>query len=126
MTDEEVVAAALSDPDAQPLTPKQLARIRRVSRVKVLRRRLGMTRAEFAEAFSCPSRHCEIGAAPQHARCASSRAVVGNRTRSGSDAAIACGQGGVESAVSLFRGAIVLVIPARTESGQQSRVPIVE
>ena len=43
MTDEEVVAAALSDPDAQPLTPEQLAKMRRVSRVKVLRQRLGMT-----------------------------------------------------------------------------------
>ena len=30
MTDEEVVAAALSDPDAQPLTPEQLAKMRRV------------------------------------------------------------------------------------------------
>jgi putative transcriptional regulator len=37
MTDEEVVAAALSDPDAQPLTPEQLAKMRRVPRVKVLR-----------------------------------------------------------------------------------------
>ena len=33
MTDAEVVAAALSDPDAQPLTPDQLAKMRRVSRV---------------------------------------------------------------------------------------------
>src|SRR5262245_3802362 len=54
MTDEEVMAAALSDPDAQPLTPEQLARMRRVSRVKVLRQRLGMTQAEFAEAFHLP------------------------------------------------------------------------
>lgn len=54
MTDEEVIAAALSDPDAQPLTPEQLAKMRRVSRVKVLRRRLGMTQAEFAEAFHLP------------------------------------------------------------------------
>lgn len=30
MTDEEVAAAARSDPDAQPLTPEQLARMRRV------------------------------------------------------------------------------------------------
>ena len=36
MTDEEVTAAALSDPDAQPLTSEQLAKMRRVSRVKVL------------------------------------------------------------------------------------------
>jgi putative transcriptional regulator len=54
MTDEEVLAAARSDPDAQPLTPEQLAKMRRVSRVKVLRRRLGMTQAEFAQAFHLP------------------------------------------------------------------------
>src|SRR5215510_3108241 len=54
MTDEEVMAAALSDPDAQPLTREQLAKMRRVSRVKVLRQRLGMTQAEFAEAFHLP------------------------------------------------------------------------
>jgi putative transcriptional regulator len=57
MTDEEVVAAALSDPDAQPLTPEQLAKMRRVSRVKVLRQRLRMTQAEFAEAFHLPARY---------------------------------------------------------------------
>jgi putative transcriptional regulator len=54
VTDEEVVAAALSDPDAQPLTPDQLSRMRRVSRVKVLRQRLGMTQMQFAEAFHLP------------------------------------------------------------------------
>jgi putative transcriptional regulator len=54
MTDEEIIAAAMSDPDAQPLTPEQLAKMRRVSRVKVLRQRLRMTQAEFAEAFHLP------------------------------------------------------------------------
>jgi putative transcriptional regulator len=54
MTDEEVVAAALSDPDAQPLTPEQAARLRPVSRIKALRQRLGMTQAEFAEAYRLP------------------------------------------------------------------------
>jgi putative transcriptional regulator len=54
MTDEEVVAAAASDPDAQPHTAKQLTKMRRVSRIKVLRQRLGMTQAEFAEAFQLP------------------------------------------------------------------------
>lgn len=54
MSDEEVMTAALSDPDAQPLTPEQLAGMRRVSRVKVLRQRLGMTQAEFADAFHLP------------------------------------------------------------------------
>ena len=54
MTDEEVVAAALSDPEAQPLTPEQLAGMHHVSRVKALRQRLGMTQAEFAETFHLP------------------------------------------------------------------------
>jgi len=54
MSDKEMMAAARSDPDAQPLTPEQLAKMRRVSRVKVLRQRLGMTQAEFAEAFHLP------------------------------------------------------------------------
>src|SRR5271156_6017269 len=54
MTDEEVTAAALSDRDAQPLAPEQLAGMRRVSRVKALRQRLGMTQTEFAEAFHLP------------------------------------------------------------------------
>jgi putative transcriptional regulator len=54
MTDEEVTAAALSDPDAQPLSPEALAKMKRVSRVKVLRQRLAMTQAQFAEAFHLP------------------------------------------------------------------------
>jgi putative transcriptional regulator len=54
MTDEEVTAAALSDPDAQPLTPEQLGKMRRLSRVKVLRQRLGLTQAEFGRAFHLP------------------------------------------------------------------------
>ncbi len=54
MTDEDVLAAALSDPDAQPITPERAARLRRVSAVKVLRGRLGMTQAEFSMAFGIP------------------------------------------------------------------------
>ena len=54
MTDLEAVAAARADPDAPPLTTDQLARMRRVSRVKVLRQRLGMTQMEFAAAFHLP------------------------------------------------------------------------
>jgi putative transcriptional regulator len=51
MTVDEVLAAARSDPDAQPLAPEQLAKMRCVSRVKALRQRLGMTQVEFAETF---------------------------------------------------------------------------
>ena len=54
LTDEEAMAAALSDPDAQPLDAAQLSRMRRVSRVKALRLRLGMTQAQFADAFHLP------------------------------------------------------------------------
>jgi putative transcriptional regulator len=54
MTDDEAIAAARSDPDAQPLTPQQLAKMRRVPRVRLVRQRLGMTQAEFAEAFHLP------------------------------------------------------------------------
>jgi putative transcriptional regulator len=51
MTDEEIEAAALADPDAQPFTAEQLARARRVPRVKTLRRALGMSQGEFARRF---------------------------------------------------------------------------
>jgi putative transcriptional regulator len=54
MTDEEVLAAAQSDSDAQPITPEELAKMRRVSRVKALRQRLRMTQVEFASAFHLP------------------------------------------------------------------------
>ena len=54
MNDDEAMAAALADPDAQPLSVEGLARMRRVSRVKALRQRLGMTEAQFAEAFHLP------------------------------------------------------------------------
>ena len=54
MTEEEVLTAARSDPDAQPLDPEALEKMRRISPVKALRQRLGMTQAEFAEAFRLP------------------------------------------------------------------------
>jgi putative transcriptional regulator len=54
MSDADVITAAKSDPDAQPMTPEQLAGMRRVSRVKVLRQRLGMTQEAFAKAFHLP------------------------------------------------------------------------
>lgn len=54
MSDADVVAAAKSDPDAQPMTPERLAAMHRVSRVKLLRQRLGMTQEAFAKAFHLP------------------------------------------------------------------------
>ncbi len=54
MTEEEIHAAAESDPDAQPLTDADLASMRRVSRVKIIRRALRLTQEEFATRYHIP------------------------------------------------------------------------
>jgi putative transcriptional regulator len=54
MSNADVRKAALADPDAQPLTRDQLSKTRRVSRLKALRERMGLTQREFAEAFHLP------------------------------------------------------------------------
>ena len=52
MTDEEVEAAALSDPDAQPMTAEQLAECFRPGMLRAARQRLGLTQKQFASRFS--------------------------------------------------------------------------
>lgn len=54
MTDEEVLAAARSDPDAQPLTDKKLRRARRVPFAKHVRFVTGLSQEEFARVFGIP------------------------------------------------------------------------
>ncbi len=54
MNDEAVTAAALRDPDAQPLTDADLARMKRVPCTKTLRRALGLTQEEFATRYHIP------------------------------------------------------------------------
>ena len=54
MTEEEVTAAAMSDPDARPMTPEQLRTARRVPRTKTLRRALALTQEEFAARYRIP------------------------------------------------------------------------
>ncbi len=54
MSDDEVITAALSDPDGQPLTPDDFKRMRRVPRAKIIRRALGLTQEEFATRFGIP------------------------------------------------------------------------
>ncbi len=54
MTEEEVMAAALSDPDAQPMTEEQLARMRPVPLSRPLRYRLKLTQQQFAERYHIP------------------------------------------------------------------------
>jgi putative transcriptional regulator len=51
MTDAEISAAALSDPDCPPLTEEQLARMKRVTIARSARWRSGMTQQAFADAF---------------------------------------------------------------------------
>lgn len=52
MTDEEVMAAALADPDAQPITDWYGAI--GVPRVKAIRQRFGLSQREFARMFRIP------------------------------------------------------------------------
>jgi putative transcriptional regulator len=54
MTEAEVHAAALADPDAQPLTDADLARMKRAPLAKTLRRALGLTQEEFATRYQIP------------------------------------------------------------------------
>lgn len=54
MTDEERLAGALADPDAQPLSDAMLARARRANGVKMIRARLNMTQAQFCTAYHLP------------------------------------------------------------------------
>ena len=56
MTEKEIIAAARSDPDAQPLTAVQLKKFKRVypskeSNVKGIRSKLRLTQEEFASYF---------------------------------------------------------------------------
>ena len=53
-SDEAVMAAAQRDPDAQPLTDADLARLKRVPRTKTLRRALGLAQEEFAARYHIP------------------------------------------------------------------------
>lgn len=51
MTEEEIERNALDDPDNPPLTPERLAKMRRVPKPELLRRKLGLTQEEFARQF---------------------------------------------------------------------------
>ncbi len=54
LTDEEVIAAALTDPDNPPMTDEQLKRMRPVAKSKRIRWKLGISREAFAEKFHIP------------------------------------------------------------------------
>lgn len=54
MSREAVVRAALADPDAEPLTLADLARMKRTPQVKIVRRALDLTQEEFAHRYHIP------------------------------------------------------------------------
>ncbi len=54
MTPEERHAAALSDPDALPLTEESMKRMKRTPRTVIFRRIMKLSQEEFAEKFRIP------------------------------------------------------------------------
>jgi putative transcriptional regulator len=54
MTEAERHAAALADPDAQPLTPEDFKRMKRVPQVAVIRRAFRLSEEEFAAQYQIP------------------------------------------------------------------------
>jgi putative transcriptional regulator len=54
LTEEEINAVALSDPDNPPRTPERAKHLKRVPQVKVMRRALHLTQEEFAQRFHIP------------------------------------------------------------------------
>jgi len=51
---EAIERAALADPDAQPLTSADLARMKRTPQAKIIRRALELTQEEFAARYHIP------------------------------------------------------------------------
>jgi putative transcriptional regulator len=54
MTEEEIEANALADPDNPPLTDEELARMRPAPQPRRIRERLKLTQEQFAEQFEIP------------------------------------------------------------------------
>jgi putative transcriptional regulator len=54
MTDAQRHQAALSDPDARPLTEDHFRRMKRTPRAKIIRRALGLSQEDFAARYHIP------------------------------------------------------------------------
>jgi len=54
LTDAEIESAALSDPDARPLSGDDLRRMKRTPQTKIIRRALRLTQEEFAARYAIP------------------------------------------------------------------------
>jgi putative transcriptional regulator len=55
LTEEQIHAAAMADPDAWPMTEEEWSRARRVPRTVTLRRLLKLSQEEFAARFHIPA-----------------------------------------------------------------------
>src|SRR5438105_327502 len=54
MTPKQIEAAAARDPDNRPLSPADLARMKRTPQVKIIRRALGLGQEDFAARYHIP------------------------------------------------------------------------
>jgi putative transcriptional regulator len=82
-TEQEIEAAALADPDAQPLRDADFKRMRRVPQVKTLRRTLGLTQEEFAARYQIPlGTEARLGAGKGGARSTCPGLPQSHRARS--------------------------------------------
>jgi hypothetical protein len=61
MTEAQRHAAALSDPDAQPVTPDNVKRMKPTPQVKVIRRHLDLAKKSLQGGSTFRSAHCAIG-----------------------------------------------------------------
>jgi hypothetical protein len=68
MTEEQVHAAAMADPDARPMTPEEKAKARRVPRVRTLRRALGRHRRNSRRVITFHLARCAIGSRDARSR----------------------------------------------------------
>ena len=82
MTEEQRRAAALADPDAQPLSDADMDRMKPTPRLKIIRLALGLTQEEFVARYQIPLgtlRDWEQGAKkPDQAARAYLRAIAGD------------------------------------------------
>jgi putative transcriptional regulator len=53
-SEDEIMVAALGDPDARLLSPDEFARMKQVPRAKIIRRALGLSQEEFAARYHIP------------------------------------------------------------------------
>jgi putative transcriptional regulator len=54
MTDEEILAAALADPDARPAGDAEFSRAKRTPQAKLIRRALKLSQEDFAARYRIP------------------------------------------------------------------------